>query len=126
MQHLEVSGAVRPIYWALGVKRLRCRGGICCTNLQTYNYIHTYVHTHTHIHTNTHKLTHSHTYFGKIKIHCLIHLYIYILHMWNIHYIQFSVYTNHHCLKVHSRTNITLVYNLPVIKKKTSSFKHAA
>ena len=23
MQYLEVSGAVRPIYWSLGVKRLR-------------------------------------------------------------------------------------------------------
>ena len=24
MQRLEVSGAVRPIYWSLGVKRLKC------------------------------------------------------------------------------------------------------
>ena len=39
MQHLKVSGAVRPLKWSLGVKWLRenvilstCVGMICCAN----------------------------------------------------------------------------------------------
>ena len=41
MQRLEVSGAVRPIYWSLGVKRLRMRGGIraLCVPILLYNIV---------------------------------------------------------------------------------------
>ena len=61
MQRLEVSGAVRPIYGSLGVKRL------------TYVRMHVTIlrmcgeseviaaHTHTHTHRHTHRHTHTHS-----------------------------------------------------------------
>jgi hypothetical protein len=60
MQHLEVSGAVRPLYGSLGVKMLKL---VKHRELKTsaVSVLHARTHTHTRARTHAHTHTHTHT-----------------------------------------------------------------
>ena len=56
---------------------------------------------------------------------CIYNIY-HIYNIYNIrnkYYIPFLMYTNHHCLEAHSRTDITFVYNFAGIKKQNLGFE---